>query len=189
MPNHVLRRSRVRGSTASLSPRSPLECSINLGMYAPSFPHREVVRAIPKEQLIRLTSHILRIATRINTATMRSSLLFILATPLLAFGSAIPGLIERRTPAQCSSYYCLDPASTLVCCSPVGVNLEGIKGGCFACMVLAFLFFGFVRILFCQTQQLISRVNDNNNSRGTCDHSNIYCCDSYISAVRSFPIF
>lgn len=106
--------------------------------------------------------------------------------PLLAFGGAIPELTERSKHPQCTSYYCIDSSTTLVCCSAVAANISETKAGCTECMVLAFFGGVFVRILFCQTQQLISRVDDNNNSRGTCDPSSIYCCDAFLSPVSSF---
>ena len=49
-----------------------------------------------------------------------------------------------------------------------------------------FLFLKSSAALFYHTQQLISRVDDNNNSRGTCDPSQIYCCGTYLSTVRDF---
>ena len=70
---------------------------------------------------------------------MYSSLVLLLAMPLLALGSAIPEIIERNS-AQCTTayYYCPVASTVLVCCSATNLNVGDTKGGCSSCMVLAF---------------------------------------------------
>lgn len=69
---------------------------------------------------------------------MYSSLVLLLAMPLLALGSAIPELIERTSAHRTKDYYyCPVASSVLVCCSAANLSVTDTKGGCSSCRVFA----------------------------------------------------